>query len=425
MTTPYQWYYHDKTRNETGKAVEAAVKNGCGLLVFAGKPGCAICNAVWSGSYLDGAGKLAAYLKNNRLIGLKIDDSQSHFSDLASTAMGYRNADGTATNTNAPFLALVKVKDTGKAVTKFTFKNANVEAFFGGYGSLVISDKTYAKVVKWLDGVIGSAKYRDAFQKAAEAPAEEEAPAVATKPGAGTAAADGVGKWYCHSAAKNETEKAVQAALDNGCGLLVVVGKPDCSTCAKAWSKSYMDGDGKLQEYLKEHRLVGLKVDDSQSHAQSIGSGINSYYNYDKTKTDKNVPFLLLVKPKAGVKTFETLKKKTSIDVFFGGFGSKTLAGQTYENVAAWLDKLLDPKLSYYDGRDNYAAVYGGSVQHPSSGPVVGRYEVVAKLECTIVKSFEAAGESEARKMAADELKASLPALPDGWDSVSCKATFV
>ena len=182
------------------------------------------------------------------------------------------------------------------------------------------------------------------------------------------AAEDDVYKWYYHTEKVNETSTAIKAALDNNCGLLVVVGKPDCSTCAKVMGKDYMDVDGKLLAYMKQHHLVGLVIEDSQNHTQSIGSGINSYYNYDKTKTDKNVPFLLLVKPKESsrnTKSFETLQKKTDIDVFFGGFGSKTASGQTYKIVAAWLDLMLSPTLVYFDGRDNYATVYANRDQTP------------------------------------------------------------
>ena len=167
-------------------------------------------------------------------------------------------------------------------------------------------------------------------------------------------------KWFYHSSTKNETSKAVKAALDNNCGLLVLVCKPNCAVCAKACSKDYMDCNGKLLKYMEEHQIVGLKIDDTQSHVQSIGSGISGYYNYDKTKTDKNVPFLLLVKPKEGTTVFETLKKKTSIDEFFGGFGTKKMSEQTYANVSAWLDTMLDPFLKYFDNRLNYhySAVY-------------------------------------------------------------------
>ena len=170
-STEYRWYYHNSTTNQTSEALKAAVKNKCGLLVFIGKPGCSICNAVWSKSYddtemMDGTGKMAAYLKSHKLVGLKIDDSQSHFANLAAAAMGYRNPDGSATNTNAPFLVLVKVKDdkTDASVFSLSRRDGDIDVFFGGYGSLVMYDKTYAKISNWLDGLLASDAYAKAWE---------------------------------------------------------------------------------------------------------------------------------------------------------------------------------------------------------------------------------------------------------------------
>ena len=170
-STEYRWYYHNSTTNQTSDALTAALENKCGLLVFVGKPGCHICEAVWSKSYdgtemMDGTGKMAAYLKANKLVGLKVDDSQSHFSDLAAETMGWRNPDGTATNTNAPFLVLVKVKEDKEADTVLHLggRNSDIEVFFGGYGSLEMYDKTYAKISAWLDGLLASDKYKNAWQ---------------------------------------------------------------------------------------------------------------------------------------------------------------------------------------------------------------------------------------------------------------------
>lgn len=170
-STEYRWYYHGATANQTAEALTAALKNKCGLLVFVGKPGCHVCEAVWSKSYdgtemMDGTGKMAAYLKANKLVGLKIDDSMSHFTDLAAETMGYRNPDGTATNTNAPFLVLVKVKKGKEAdtVLHLNGRNSDIEVFFGGYGSLEMYDKTYAKISAWLDGLLASERYKEAWQ---------------------------------------------------------------------------------------------------------------------------------------------------------------------------------------------------------------------------------------------------------------------
>lgn len=166
----FKWYFHGKAANETAEALKAAAEGGCGLLVFAGKPGCRICETVWSKSYngtemMDGDGKLARYLESHRLVGLRVDDSQSHFSDLSKGVMGYRNADGSVTNTNAPFLALVKVSASPAKTDKLSFsrKDRQVEAFFGGYGSLAMTDKTYARISSWLDGLLASDAYKKAF----------------------------------------------------------------------------------------------------------------------------------------------------------------------------------------------------------------------------------------------------------------------
>ena len=180
VTNPYRWYYHDTTKNETSAALKAAVQNKCGLLVFVGKPGCHICDSVWSSSYegtamMDGTGKMATYLKNNKLVGLKIEDSQSHFSDLASGAMGYSNSDGSKTNTNAPFLVLVKVKEGKEDDTNFDLasRKSDIEIFFGGYGSLGMYDKTYAKITAWVNGLIASDKYKTACPGVSE-PVDED-----------------------------------------------------------------------------------------------------------------------------------------------------------------------------------------------------------------------------------------------------------
>lgn len=186
-TNPYKWYYHSSAKNETAKALAAALENNCGLLLFIGKPGCAICETAWSKSYngtamMDGAGKMAEYLKANHLVGLKIDDSQAHFSNLAAGAMGHRNPDGTATNTNAPFLVLIKVKAGKEAITecRLSGKNSIVDTFFGGYGSLRVLDKTYAKIAAWLDKLLGSGKYQTAFQAKKSAAANPVVPPAAT-----------------------------------------------------------------------------------------------------------------------------------------------------------------------------------------------------------------------------------------------------
>ena len=229
-------------------------------------------------------------------------------------------------------------------------------------------------------------------------------------------------KWFYHSSTKNETSKAVQAALDNNCGLLVLVCKPSCAVCAKACSKDCMDVDGKLQKYMEKNWIVGLKIDDSQSHVQSIISGLSSYYNYDKTKTSKNVPLLLLVKPKEGTTVFETLKKKTSIDEFFGGFSAKNMSEQTYANVSAWLDKMQDPSLEYFDERLNYSTVYRmDSPEEAQQEPAAEEtYKINVEVTCSMSKEFAAKSEAEARKLAEKEINAWIPTLPaldmpDGW----------
>ena len=218
-------------------------------------------------------------------------------------------------------------------------------------------------------------------------------------------------KWFYHSSTKNETSKAVQTALDNNCGLIVLVCKPSCSVCAKACSKDYMDCDGKLLKYMEEHHIVGLKIDDTQAHVQSIGSGSSSYYNYDKKKTDKNVPFLLLVKPKEGTTTFETLKKKTSIDEFFGGFGTKKMSEQTYANVSAWLDKMFDSSLKYFDDRDNYATVYGidsqteeeEAPQKPAADETK-EFKATFKLICDVIATVKAKDLKTAKQIIASQI---------------------
>ena len=231
-------------------------------------------------------------------------------------------------------------------------------------------------------------------------------------------------KWFYHSSTKNETSKAVQAALDNNCGLLVLVCKPSCAVCAKVCSEDYMDVDGKLQKYMEKNWIVGLKIDDSQSHVQSIISGLSSYYNYDKKKPSKNVPLLLLVKPKEGTTVFETLKKKSTIDEFFGGFSAKKMSEQTYENVTAWLDKMHDPSLEYFDERPNYCTaysiIYSSQEEKPQKPAADETYKVTVEVTCSMSKEFAAKSEAEARKLAEKEINEWIPTLPaldmpDGW----------
>lgn len=116
---PFKWYYHNSTKNETQAALKAAVENQCGLLVYVGNPGCSVCAGIWSKT---ATSTLTSFLKNRKIVALKVEDTATHYQALSGAAMLYRNPDGSQTEGGPPFMAFIKVKDDHLNTTSISFK---------------------------------------------------------------------------------------------------------------------------------------------------------------------------------------------------------------------------------------------------------------------------------------------------------------
>lgn len=165
-STEYRWYYADTTKNETSAALQAAIGNKCGLLVFVGNPGCSVCEGVWGSAMMDGPGKMAKYLEENKLVGLYVEDSTTHYQKLANGARGYKNPDGSRTESGPPFLVFVKVKDDCVDVTSLNFSGSTsvVDVFFCGSTGNYLPVMDYANVTRWLADLMKSDAYKNAWQ---------------------------------------------------------------------------------------------------------------------------------------------------------------------------------------------------------------------------------------------------------------------
>ena len=164
----FKWYYHSKSKNETKEAIATAIASNRPMLICACKPSCDVCNLTWN-TYLKATGKMAEWLKTNKVIGLKIDDVSSHYTDLSKFKNKWTGIDGVSgkkVNSTAPFFAFVKVKSSAKGKTKITLdpdKN-EIDVFIGGFGSAKSTEKTYEAITSWLDGLMKLSAFKTLFK---------------------------------------------------------------------------------------------------------------------------------------------------------------------------------------------------------------------------------------------------------------------
>ena len=118
----FKWYLHTDKVNETKAAIAAALDNNRPLLIFVGKPGCANCELVWSGpKYLLGETKMADFLEQERIVGLKIEDTTGHFTNLCDAKNYYTDiygVSGKKVNSTAPLFFFFKVKSSARGKLK-------------------------------------------------------------------------------------------------------------------------------------------------------------------------------------------------------------------------------------------------------------------------------------------------------------------
>lgn len=160
-----KWYYHSSSsKNETKAAIAAALDGNHPLLVMACKPACDVCALVWKN--LKATTKLADYLKAKGIVGIKIDDTSKHFTDLAKDKNPYTGIDGVSgkkINSTAPFFVFFKVKESARGKSKITLDDTQVELFLSGFGGAKSSAKTYESLTAWLDSIMNKSDYKKAF----------------------------------------------------------------------------------------------------------------------------------------------------------------------------------------------------------------------------------------------------------------------
>ena len=158
----YKWYYHSKKKNETLKSIQASVDHM--MLVFVGNPGCSICAAQWKALNTP---KFTQYLKDNEIVGLKVDDSTSHYLSLLSQAKRYRNPDGSKTTDGPPFLALVKNNAVMTDLDlSMTFKKTgvpNILEWICGSTSKYVPVVNDKNVIAWIEEMKKTDIYKKAF----------------------------------------------------------------------------------------------------------------------------------------------------------------------------------------------------------------------------------------------------------------------
>lgn len=153
----FKWLYHNKTKNETAAALQAAVANGRGLLAVICKPGCAICEAGWKKL---NTSALTKFLEDNSIVGLKVEDSASHCMALTSQAKLWRNPDGSKTSDTLPILAFFKPRaramNAGLSLAK---SGGDVATWFCGSTPKYVPTYAGATVAKWLQSIMATDAY--------------------------------------------------------------------------------------------------------------------------------------------------------------------------------------------------------------------------------------------------------------------------
>jgi len=182
MASNFRWYYHDATRNETLKALQYGADHP--FLLFVGKPGCAICAAQWKAL---NTAAFSKFMDVNGIVGLKVDDSASHYQALITGAKLWRNPDGTKTNDGPPFLALIKTRGiiTDDPDISFSLKKSghtNIDAWICGSTPKYIPAVNAKNVQAWLDAMEKTDAFRKAFPWRFEEYPAEEAPSTPSEP---------------------------------------------------------------------------------------------------------------------------------------------------------------------------------------------------------------------------------------------------
>ena len=159
-TKSFKWYYHSSSKNETKDAIAAALAANRPILIMACKPACDVCSLVWKN--IKATGSLATYLKDRKLVGLKIEDTSAHFTTLAKNKNSFTGLDGVSgkkINSTAPFFALVRLKSSMKGKTKINLATSEVELYISGYGAAKTTNKTYNDIVVWLNDALNIDAY--------------------------------------------------------------------------------------------------------------------------------------------------------------------------------------------------------------------------------------------------------------------------
>ena len=350
---PFKWYYHNSTKNETQAALKAAVENQCGLLVYVGNPGCSVCAGIWNNT---ATSKLTSFLKNRKIVALKIEDSTSHYQSLATKAKLYRNPDGSKVAEGPPFLVFIKVKDSSVDTTSIDFAKStgDIDTYFCGSTGKYLPTINATNVIDWLTELMDDAAYQAACPGPGATPTPgddddsgDDDSGDDDTPSAPVVVDRAAFKWYYHNSSKNETQAALKAAVENRCGLLVYVGNPGCSVCAGIWNNT---ATSVLASFLKEEMIVALKVEDSTSHYQSLATKAKLYKNPDGSKVAEGPPFLVFIKVKdssVDTTSIDFAKSTGDIDTYFCGSTGKYLPTINAANVITWLTSLMDT--SYYE----------------------------------------------------------------------------
>lgn len=151
----FRWYFHtSKAKNETKAAVAAALDNDAPILLMVCKPNCAVCQRVWQG--MKAETDFADYMKEKGIVGLKIEDTASHFTDLAKAKnkyVGIGGISGRKVNSTAPFFILFVPAEGARGKSRITLDEKQVELYIGGFGSAKASAKSYEALTSWLDAL--------------------------------------------------------------------------------------------------------------------------------------------------------------------------------------------------------------------------------------------------------------------------------
>lgn len=182
MASNFKWYYHDTTRNETLKALQRGADHP--FLLFVGKPGCAICAAQWKAL---NTAAFSKFMDANGIVGLKVDDSASHYQALITGAKLWRNPDGTKTNDGPPFLALIKTRGiiTDDPDISFSLKKSghtNIDAWICGSTPKYIPAVNAKNVQAWIEAMEKTDAFRKAFPWRFEVITAAKDPSVPSEP---------------------------------------------------------------------------------------------------------------------------------------------------------------------------------------------------------------------------------------------------